>query len=182
MPSIPFRDLKPKYNQTVFIAPDAWIIGDVVLEDDVSVYFGCVLRGDIEPVRIGRGTNLQEHCTCHTSHGSPCTVGSDVTVGHEVTLHGCEVKDRCIIGMGSVILDNAIIEPGCIIGANLLVTKGTVIPSGSLALGSPAKVVRWLKADEQEEILRSSAAYLELCGYYRGAFQGDCRGPDACSR
>lgn len=162
-----FDGQKPSVGPNVFVAPDAWIIGRVVLEEEVSIFFGSVLRGDLEEIRIGCGSNLQEHCVCHTTTGeSACIIGRQVTIGHRVTLHGCRVNDSCIIGMGSTLLDNAVVEENCIIGANSLVTKGMVIPSGHLAMGSPAKVIRPLRHEELHHIALSARTYRELAAKF----------------
>jgi len=166
MPVIAFKEYVPRAESALFVAPDAWITGRVVLEEDVSVFFHASLRGDIEPIRVGRGSNIQESSILHTSEGTPCTVGSNVTVGHNAILHGCTVSDHCIIGMGSTILDAAVIGEDCIIGANSLVTLRCVIPAGSLALGAPAKVVRKLSDQERDFIRQSAAHYIRVASEY----------------
>ncbi|MBX7144067.1 MAG: gamma carbonic anhydrase family protein [Oligoflexia bacterium] len=169
MPTLPFKQHQPKIEPSDFLAPDAWIIGDVSLGAEVSIFFGVVLRGDINPISVGRGSNIQEHALLHTSNGlGPCIVEEDVTVGHRAIIHGAHVKSRCIIGMGSTILDQAVIEEDCIIGANSLVTMKTVIPAGHLALGSPAKPVRKLSPEEIRSIADSAAHYRKLGNHYRG--------------
>ncbi|MCO6429825.1 MAG: gamma carbonic anhydrase family protein [Deltaproteobacteria bacterium] len=172
MPVIPFGDHVPVLGKDVFLAPDAWVTGKVQLGDQVSLFFGAVMRGDIQRIIVGARSNFQEHCLVHTSRGlNDCIIGEDVTVGHGAILHGCTVQDRCIIGMNSTILDDAVIESDCIIGANSLVTMRTRIPSGSLALGSPAKVVRHLTDKELKEIKDSAASYLKVANTYRDYFK-----------
>lgn len=157
---IPYKNISPKIKENNFIAPDAWVIGDVSLEDNVSIFYGAVLRGDILPIKIGRGTNIQEHSVIHTSRGRvPTLVGEDVTIGHRAILHGCTVKNNCLIGMGSIILDEAVIEENCLIGAGSMITEGKIIPKNSLVFGSPAKVIRELKPEEVENIKKSAEAY-----------------------
>lgn len=172
MAIIPFQDKTPNLeNDNIFVAPDAWVIGDVSLSKSVSVFFGATLRGDINPIVIGEGSNIQENAVLHTSWGlGPCVVGKNVTIGHRAILHGCTVEDLCIIGMGSTILDGAVIGSECIIGANSLVTMNTKIPPKSLALGSPAKVVRQLTDKELNELRRSAKAYQEKGEWYKDYF------------
>ena len=168
MPIIPFKDHKPVVSDSAFIAPDAWLTGKVEIGSNVSIFFGSVLRGDLQAIKVGDGSNIQEHSMLHTSHGmSDCIVGKNVTVGHRAILHGCEVEDNCIIGMGSVILDNAKIGNNCIIGAHSLISKGTVIPPNSLAFGSPAKVIRPLTEDEIESIKHSYQSYIKVGQEYK---------------
>jgi carbonic anhydrase/acetyltransferase-like protein (isoleucine patch superfamily) len=168
MPVISFKEKTPTVSASAFVAPDAWVIGDVSVADDVSVFFNVVLRGDIEKIAIGRGSNLQEHVLVHTSHGmNPATVGEDVTVGHRAIIHGCTIEDRCLIGMGATILDNAVIGEGSIVGAHTLVTKGTIVPPGSLVMGTPGKVIRPLNPEETKSLLTSAKGYQDLGAYYR---------------
>ena len=171
MPAIRFGKFSPVVHPGVFLAPDAWVTGRVEIEEGASIFFGCVLRGDIERVHIGKGSNLQEHTVCHTTTGmSECLVGQDVTVGHRVTLHGCRIEDNCVIGMGSTILDDSVIGENCIIGAHSLITKGTIIPPGTLALGSPASVIRKLRPEEIEGIRQSAEHYRALGAEYISIF------------
>ena len=168
MPVISFKEKTPTVSASAFVAPDAWVIGDVSVGDDVSIFFNVVLRGDIEKISIGRGSNLQEHVLVHTSHGmNPATVGEDVTVGHRAIIHGCTIEDRCLIGMGATILDNAVIGEGSIVGAHTLVTKGTIVPPGSLVMGTPGKVIRPLNPEETKSLLASAKGYQDLGAYYR---------------
>ena len=171
MPVLPFDGVEPKVAPDAWIAPDSWIIGQVDLGSQCSSFFGTVVRGDILPVRVGDGTNLQEHALLHTSTGlSAVIVGKNVTVGHHAILHGCTVQDNCIIGMGSTILDGAVIEENCVIGANSLVSMNTRIPAGHLAFGSPARPVRKLTPKEIEGIRESARHYRELGEKYRASF------------
>lgn len=168
MPLIPFAEFHPQVAESVFIAPNAWVTGKVSIAEDSSVFFGAVLRGDIQNIIIGKQSNIQDNAIVHTSRGlQDCVIGDRVTVGHGAILHGCTVKDSCIIGMGSTLLDNAEIASNCIIGANSLVTMGTKIPEGSLALGSPAKVVRKLSTKEIDEIQASAESYIKVSARYR---------------
>jgi carbonic anhydrase/acetyltransferase-like protein (isoleucine patch superfamily) len=171
MPCIPFQTHIPQEAEGMFLAPDAWVIGKVSLGENISIFFAAIVRGDIQSISIGSGTNLQEHALLHTSTGlTDCIVGKNVTVGHRAILHGCTVHDNCIIGMGSTILDGAVIGENCIVGANSLVTMGVKIPPGHLALGSPAKAVRKLTEKEIHEIAESALHYQSLGKTYREYF------------
>jgi gamma-carbonic anhydrase len=140
--------LVPTLGQRVLVCPGAALVGEVHLHDDVSIWFGAVLRGDLAPVRVGRGSNIQDGSVMHVGDHSPCVVGEEVVVGHRVMLHGCRVEDGALIGMQASVLDDAVIGEGSLVGAHALVTPGTVIPPHSLVLGTPAKVVRPLRDDE----------------------------------
>ncbi len=144
-----------------WIAPNATLIGDVRLGDDVGVWFGAVLRGDNEPIVIGPRTNIQDLCTLHTDMGKPLTIGEDCTVGHNATLHGCTIGDGTLIGMGAVVLNGAKIGRGCLVGARALVTEHREFPDHSLIVGSPAKALRTFAAEEIEALRRSAAHYVE---------------------
>ena len=143
-----------------WIAPNAQVIGDVRLAEDVGIWFGAVLRGDNDPITIGARSNVQDNSVVHTDNGQPCTIGADVTVGHSVTLHGCTVGDGSLIGMGSTILNGAVIGKHCIVGANALVTEGKEFPDFSLIVGSPAKVARVLDAAVADQLRASAAHYV----------------------
>lgn len=133
---------QPILSHHHFIAPDAVLIGNVKIGEDVSIWFNTVIRGDNAPIVIGEGSNIQENSVLHVDEGIPLTIGRDVTVGHKVMLHGCTIGDGSLIGMNAVVLNNAVIGKYCLIGANALVTEGTIVPDGSLVLGSPAKVIK----------------------------------------
>jgi carbonic anhydrase/acetyltransferase-like protein (isoleucine patch superfamily) len=171
MAVIPFKESIPSVSSSAFVAPDAWIIGDVTIDDDVSIFFNAVLRGDIQSITVGRGTNLQEHSLVHTSHGmAPVVIGEDVTVGHRAIIHGCFIGHRCLIGMGATILDNAEVGDGCIIGAHTLIPKGMKIPPNSLVIGTPGKVVRELTSEESSSLQASALGYRDLGREYRKYF------------
>lgn len=135
-------DATPDLHPDTWIAPDANMIGKVVLEAGASIWFGSTLRGDNEEIRIGAGSNVQENCVMHTDMGFPLSVGTNCTIGHKVMLHGCTIGDNSLIGMGATILNGAKIGKNCLIGAGALITEGKVIPDGSLVMGAPGKVVR----------------------------------------
>ena len=168
MPLLSFHNTSPTVAPEVFIAPDAWVIGAVTIGERSSIFFNVVVRGDIQPITIGSGTNLQEHVLVHSSHGmAPVVIGEDVTIGHRAIIHGCSIGHRSLIGMGATILDNAIIGDECIIGAHTLITKGTVIPPRSLVVGSPGKVQRTITDAEAEELKRSALHYQKSGAEYR---------------
>jgi len=150
---------EPQIDDSAWIAPDANIIGRVVIEAGASVWFGATLRGDNEEIRIGAGSNVQEGCILHTDIGFPLVVGADCTIGHRVTLHGCVIGEGSLIGMGATILNGAKIGRGCLIGAAALITEGKVIADGSLVMGSPGRVVRVLDAAAQAGLSRSAEGY-----------------------
>lgn len=149
----------PELHETAWVAPDANLIGKVVLEAETSVWFGVTMRGDNEEIRIGRGSNVQENCVLHTDMGFPLVIGPDCTIGHRAMLHGCVIGAGSLIGMGVTVLNGAVIGTGCLIGAGALITEGKVIPDGSLVMGSPGKVVRSLDADAQARLMASAAGY-----------------------
>lgn len=137
---ITFSGLSPRLGHGVFIAPGARLVGDVRLGDRASVWFNAVLRGDINHVRIGEGSNLQDNVTCHVDDDFPCIVGRDVVVGHAAVLHGCVIGDRCLIGMSSTLLNGVIVGDRAVIAAGALVAPGTIVPPGKLAMGVPARI------------------------------------------
>ena len=149
----------PEIAADGWVAPDANLIGKVVIEAEASVWFGSTLRGDNEEIRIGVGSNVQENCILHTDMGYPLRVGQNVTVGHKAMLHGCTIGDNSLIGMGATILNGAIIEPNCLIGAGALITEGKRIPEGSLVMGAPGKVVRQLDAEAIAGLRMSAEGY-----------------------
>ncbi|MFN3613596.1 MAG: gamma carbonic anhydrase family protein [Rubrimonas sp.] len=159
--------VQPQIDADAWVAPGARVIGRVILAAGASVWFNAVLRGDNEPITIGRGSNVQDGTVVHTDPGMPCTVGADVTVGHAAILHGCVVGDGSLIGMGAVILNGARIGKGCLIGANALITEGKEIPDGALVMGQPGKVVRMLTEDERAGLLLSAERYRANAGRYR---------------
>lgn len=164
----PFRGTLPTVHPDAWIAPSADVIGDVHLGACSSIWYGAVVRGDVMPIRIGARTSIQDNSVIHTTeHWSPCTVGDDCTVGHAVTLHGCIVGHRVLVGMGSILLDAAEIGDDVILGAGSLVTARTKIPPGVLAFGRPAKAVRDLGPAELEQVREAATHYVELLAHYR---------------
>jgi carbonic anhydrase/acetyltransferase-like protein (isoleucine patch superfamily) len=167
---IPYRGHTPRIGRDVFLAPNATIIGDVEIADGASVWFGAVLRGDIGPIRVGPRTNVQDLACLHLTDGvSETILGADVTVGHGAILHGCVVGDRCLVGMGSIVLDNARIGEGSLIAAGAVVTARTVIPPRSLVRGTPARVIREVTEDEALLGLHGAMHYVENAKRMRDA-------------
>ena len=162
-----YKGIKPNIADTAFIADGAHIIGDVQIGDHSSIWFNCVLRGDVFPIRIGDNTNIQDGTIIHvTSDQFPTLIGNCVTVGHGVILHGCQIKDGSLIGIGSIILDEAEIGEQCLIAAGSLVTPGTKIPPRSLVMGAPAKVRRELTTEEAARIQENWQHYVALKEIY----------------
>ncbi len=170
---MPYKGISPRIHETAFIVDNASIIGDVEIGEHSSVWFNAVVRGDVHYIRIGKRTNVQDNSTLHVTKDTyPLIIGDDITIGHNVILHGCTVRDRCLIGMGSIILDNAEVGEDSIVGAGALVTEGMKVPPRSLVLGVPGKVKRALTDDEVARILRSAKNYMEYSRNYldyRGA-------------
>lgn len=156
-----YRARAPRIAPSAFIAPSADVIGDVEIGENSSIWFSSVLRGDIEPIRVGANTNIQDGSVLHTMIGSPVTVGDWVTVGHRAVLHGCTVESHCLIGMGAIILNNARVGEGSIIAAGALVPENMVIPPRSLYMGLPAKFQRQLGDAERQFIDMHAVHYLE---------------------
>ena len=157
----PYLDKHPRIPGSVFVAPNASVIGDVTVGEESSVWFGAVIRGDVMPIRIGHRTSIQDNAVVHATGGwAETIIGDDVTVGHAAILHGCTVGDRVLVGMGSILLDACRIGSDTMIGAGSIVSARTEIPSGVLALGRPAKVIRPLRDEERERLRESSALYV----------------------
>jgi carbonic anhydrase/acetyltransferase-like protein (isoleucine patch superfamily) len=153
--------LTPQLGEGAWVADSAQVIGDVRLGEGASVWFGAVLRGDNEPLTIGRGTNVQEGTVIHSDMGFPVALGEYVTVGHQVMLHGCTVGDGSLIGMKAVVLNGAKIGRNCLVGAGALVTEGKEFPDGSMILGAPARAVRQLTPEQQGALRRGAEHYVE---------------------
>jgi carbonic anhydrase/acetyltransferase-like protein (isoleucine patch superfamily) len=165
-----YEGIWPNLGDDVFIAEGAKVIGQVHLGDEVNVWYNAVIRGDVEPIRIGPRTNIQDLTMIHVTDGEHSTeIGADVTVGHRATLHGCTVDDESLIGMAATLLDGVHVEEHCLIGAGALLTPGTHVPAGSVALGSPAEVVRDVTAEEREEFEDSALHYADLADKHRDA-------------
>jgi len=166
----------PRIGSDVYIHPSACIIGNVVLGDDVSIWPGAVIRGDVNHIHIGTGTNIQDGSVLHVTHksswdpaGAPLIIGNNVTVGHKVILHGCTIADECLIGMGAIVMDKVTVEPRVLVGAGTLVPEGKTLESGYLYLGSPARKVRALTDQELAHFQYSAQQYIRLKNNYMGA-------------
>ena len=162
-----FKDIDPTIHETAYIADDAIIIGDVEIGEDASVWFGAIVRGDVNFIRIGARTNIQDMTVIHVSSKTHSTVLEDeITVGHNVTLHGCHVERGCLIGIGAILLDGVRVGRNSLVAAGSLLTPGTQVPPGSLVMGSPAKVKRELTVDELAYLDKSWRNYVELKKHY----------------
>lgn len=151
--------ISPEIAADAWVADTAVLIGRVVLEPAASIWFGAVLRGDNEEIRVGQGSNIQENAVLHTDMGYPLSIGANCTIGHKAMLHGCTIGEGSLIGMGATVLNGAKIGKGCLIGAGALITEGKEIPDGSLVMGAPGKVVRLLDAEAQARLLQSARSY-----------------------
>ncbi|WP_418594142.1 gamma carbonic anhydrase family protein [Ponticoccus sp. (in: a-proteobacteria)] len=154
-----FDGVSPQVAADAWVAPGTHVMGRVVLEAGASIWFGAVLRGDNEEIRVGEGTNLQENVVCHTDMGHPLVIGAGCTIGHKAMLHGCTIGENSLIGMGATVLNGAKIGRNCLIGAGALIPEGREIPDGSLVMGMPGKVVRQLDEAAIEGLRRSAASY-----------------------
>lgn len=164
---ITFKGIVPKIGNDVFLAQGSQIIGDVVLADKVSIWFNTVLRGDVNYIRVGAKTNIQDLSVVHVATNSyPTLIGEDVTIGHRAIIHACTIGDRCLIGMGAIVMDGAVIGNDCLVAAGSLVTEKMNVPDGSVVMGSPAKIVRPLRDKERDWIRWSSLNYQELALSY----------------
>lgn len=160
----------PLVDASAFIHSSAQVIGDVQIGAQSSIWFNVVLRGDVHHIRIGSRTNVQDNSTVHVTRDRHATlIGDDVTVGHNAVLHGCTIGNRCLVGIGAIVIDRCVIGDDCLIGAGALLTPGTTIEPGQLVLGSPARAVRPLSDAEREHLLRSAAGYVENAARYRAA-------------
>ena len=156
-----YKDKSPQIHDSAFVAKEATLIGDVILHEDASVWPGVVIRGDNEPIVVGKGSNVQEGTVMHTDMGCPLTLAENVTVGHQAMLHGCTIGDESLIGIGAIVLNGAKIGKNCLVGAGSLVTEGKEFPDGSMIMGTPAKVVRQLTPEQIEGLRRSVQHYID---------------------
>lgn len=163
-----WQNHEPKLGKDVFLASGSAVIGQVELGDEVSVWFNTVIRGDVNTIKIGARTNIQDNTTVHvTSKTGPTKIGCDVTIGHNAVIHACTIEDECLIGMGSTILDGAVIRSRCFVAAGSVVTPGKEMPSGMMVMGSPAKAVRPLTEAELAFLKQSARDYVETARSYR---------------
>ena len=169
-----YQGMSPCIDKNVFVAPSADIIGEVSIGSGSSIWFGCVLRGDVNSISIGKNTNVQDLSMVHVTHytrddrsdGFPTIIGDNVTVGHRVMLHGCVIEDACLIGMSATILDGAVIGKESIVGASSLVTKNKIFPPRSLIMGNPAKLIRELSEEEVASLYKSASNYVKFMTSY----------------
>jgi carbonic anhydrase/acetyltransferase-like protein (isoleucine patch superfamily) len=171
MPIYAVDNRQPQLAESAWIAPNAMIIGDVHLADNVSIWWNATLRGDNDPISIGANSNIQDGSVLHTDDGVPLTVGAGVTVGHMVVLHGCTVGDGCLIGMGAIVMNRAVIGRECLIGAGSVVPEGKEIPDRSLVIGTPGRVIRQLTDEDIAGIRASADSYLKHARDYRDTLQ-----------
>jgi carbonic anhydrase/acetyltransferase-like protein (isoleucine patch superfamily) len=160
-------DDSPVVAASAYIAPNATVVGKVILAANSSVWFGATLRGDNETISIGANSNVQDSAVLHTDPGFPLSIGAHVSIGHQAMMHGCTVGEGSLIGIQSIVLNGAIIGKGCLVGAGALITERKVFPDGCLIIGSPARALRELSAEERENLLKVAADYAERGAYYR---------------
>jgi carbonic anhydrase/acetyltransferase-like protein (isoleucine patch superfamily) len=160
MPVYQLGEHAPQIAPDAWVAPDAVVIGQVEMAAGSSVWFGVVVRGDNDLIRIGRNSNIQDNSVLHTDAGQPLDIGDDVTVGHQAMLHGCTIGAGSLVGIGAIVLNGAVIGRNCLVGAGALVTEGKVFPDGSLIVGSPARAVRELTPEQKAGLARSAAGYV----------------------
>ena len=160
-------DAAPTIHESVFVADTATIIGRVTLEENSSVWFGAALRGDNEPIVLGRGSNIQEGAVLHTDPGFPLTIEANVTIGHQVMLHGCTIREGSLVGIQAVVLNGAVIGRNCLVGAGAVVTEGKIFPDNTLILGAPAKAVRELTEADIERMQSAARSYASRREYYK---------------
>ena len=166
-----FDGRSPRVAASAWVADSAQVMGNVVLGDDVSVWFGTIIRGDTETITIGQGSNIQDGSVLHADVGKPLVVGENVTVGHQVMLHGCTIGDESLIGIGAVVLNGAVIGKNCLVGAGALVTEGKEFPDGSMIMGTPAKVVRQLTPEQIEGLRLSAQHYIDNARMFRATLK-----------
>ncbi|MFX1559402.1 MAG: gamma carbonic anhydrase family protein [Promethearchaeota archaeon] len=167
-----FNGKTPKVDPEAYVSPRASLIGDVEIGADSSVWESAVIRADLNFIRVGKGTSIQDNCTVHTTFMNPTTIGNYVTCGHNCVIHACEIGDRTVIGMGAIVLDGAKVGNDCVIGAGSVVTEGTVIPDGSLVLGIPGKVVKEVSDSMKEAFMAGAELYVELGKQHKSSGSG----------
>jgi carbonic anhydrase/acetyltransferase-like protein (isoleucine patch superfamily) len=168
---LPHGDALPEVAPSAWVAPGAYVVGAVHLKEESSVWYGAVLRGDTEPIRIGARTNIQDGCVLHADPGYPAIVGDDCVIGHNAIVHGCEIENGCLVGMGATILNGAKIGEGSIVAAGALVPEGKEFPAKSLVVGIPAKRVKDVSEEQTEDIARGVRTYVERAASHRESLQ-----------
>ncbi|MGW1726023.1 gamma carbonic anhydrase family protein [Streptomyces sp. NPDC002306] len=166
---------EPKVDPEAFVAPTATVIGEVTLGAGASVWYGAVLRGDVERISVGASSNVQDNCTLHADPGFPVTVGERVSIGHNAVVHGATVGDDCLVGMGATVLNGAVIGAGSLVAAQALVPQGMRVPPGSLVAGVPAKIRRELTEEERQGVTLNGTMYAELAKAHRGVHEDETR-------
>ena len=162
-----FQNKQPQLGEDAYVSENAMVIGDVSLGDEVNIWFGAVIRGDMHYIKIGNRTNIQDNSVVHVTTGvSPTNIGNGVTVGHGAIIHGCTIEDDCLIGMGAILMDDAVIGAGSLIGAGALIPPNMKIPKNSLVVGSPGKVIRQITEVERKMILERPQEYIDLASIY----------------
>lgn len=169
MPLLPYRGQLPRLAEDVFVAPDAYLIGDVEAEPGANVWFSCVLRGDVGPIRLGRGANVQDHSILHSNADQPTILGDFTVLGHRAVVHAAVLEDHVMVAIGASVLSGARVGSGSIVAAHAVVTEGSQIPPRSLVIGVPGKVVRTLSDQDYERIVRTQERYAALAREYREA-------------
>ena len=165
---LPYKDIFPKLADSVFVAPNAVVAGEVEIGEDSSVWFGTTIRGDVCWIKIGSRTNIQDNSVVHVTHDTgPTQIGDNITIGHSCVIHACTIEDGALIGMGSVILDGAVIGKNSFIGAGSLVTQNKIIPANSMAFGRPAKVIRTLNQEELKSMEQNAERYVQTASNYK---------------
>jgi carbonic anhydrase/acetyltransferase-like protein (isoleucine patch superfamily) len=174
MPLLSLGDISPKFvGASGWIAPNAYVVGNVNLGEDVSVWFAATVRGDNEPILIGARTNIQDGAVLHSDPGAPLNIGTDVTIGHRAIVHGCTIGDKTLVGMGATILNNARIGKNCIVGANSLVTEGKEFPDNCLIVGVPARAIRQLDSDSSASLKATADSYVQNMRRFRDELSQD---------
>jgi carbonic anhydrase/acetyltransferase-like protein (isoleucine patch superfamily) len=168
---LPHGDAFPEVADSAWVAPGAYVVGDVHLGEESSVWYGAVLRGDTEPIRIGARTNIQDGCVLHADPGYPALIGEDCVIGHKAIVHGCEIENGCLVGMGAIILNGARIGEGSIVAAGALVPENKEFPAKSLIVGIPAKPVKEVTEEQTEDIARGVRTYVERAASHRESLQ-----------
>jgi carbonic anhydrase/acetyltransferase-like protein (isoleucine patch superfamily) len=164
---VPIGGHTPQVPDSAFVAPNATVVGQVTLGERASIFYGAVLRADVDSITIGEGSNLQDNVTVHCDEGFPTSVGSGVSVGHGAVLHGCTVEDDCLIGMSATVLNGAVIGTGSLVAAGAVVLEGTIVPPGSLVAGVPAKVRRELSEEEIAGVRQNASHYLDISAAHK---------------
>lgn len=164
---IPYKGKQPQIDASVFIAPSATVVGDVTIGENSSVWFGAVVRGDFQPVKIGKNTNIQDNATVHVMTNESTTIGDEVSIGHNAIIHARKIGNNCLIGMGSIVLGYVEIGDNVVIGAGTMITQHKKIPSNSLVFGTPAQIIRALRDDEIEALRQSAINYSEVAKQYK---------------